>query len=83
MAMDSCSVVLWLYLNYCNACISHSETSARVFLPFAQVRQRKSVEHPVLARAAGAKAALDDGPEATASLKFTKGSAHKVSRSRG
>lgn len=35
------------------------------------------MQQPVLAKAA--KAALDDGPEASASLKFTKGSAHKVS----
>ncbi|BDA43651.1 50S ribosomal protein L22 [Coccomyxa sp. Obi] len=44
----------------------------------SQVRQRVSVQHPVVAKAA--KAALDDGPEASASLKFTKGSAHKLRR---
>ena len=35
------------------------------------------MQNPVVAKAA--KAALDEGPEASASLKFTKGSAHKVS----
>lgn len=37
------------------------------------------MQHALFTRAqAGGKAALDDGPEASATLKFTKGSAHKV-----
>ncbi|EIE19413.1 hypothetical protein COCSUDRAFT_25855 [Coccomyxa subellipsoidea C-169] len=46
----------------------------------SQVRQRESVPNPVVRAQAGAKAALADGPEASATLKFTKGSAHKLRR---